>query len=361
MPDRVPSDVPSAVRIRLLEAGEADLLVEAIRSAYGDSYDADWVYDRHQIAQRISDGLLLSAIAEEPGAGLLCHAAMTLHATSDRVGHVGQAVTLPAARGHHLFTQVKRYLVELAVRRKMYGLYSEATAAHPYSQRANVDLGAHETGFLLGWIPVSVENDAALAAGSHRRQSVALFYLRTRHGPDRPAFVPARHRAIVHDTIEACGLHVRLADAPARTRISARSTHHTERMARHNVALVTVTDPGRDLAEVVGSLRTRFFAGGLACLYVDLPLEHRASAVLTDEVEELGLSYAGLFLSPVAAGAVLRLQALNGVRIDPGDISVVSDHGRGLLEYVLGDLELAGHEVDRSAPADGGGEPGPVQ
>ena len=52
-------------------------------------------------------------------------------------------------------------------------MYSEATAAHPYSQRANVELGAHETGFLLGWIPASVSNDAAggAAAGASRRRS----------------------------------------------------------------------------------------------------------------------------------------------------------------------------------------------
>ena len=53
-------------------------------------------------------------------------------------------------------------------------MFSEATAAHPYSQRANIELGAHETGFLLGWIPASVDNDAAGGAsgrGASRRRS----------------------------------------------------------------------------------------------------------------------------------------------------------------------------------------------
>lgn len=35
-------------------------------------------------------------------------------------------------------------------------MYSEATAAHPYSQVANIHLGATETGFLLGYIPAEV-------------------------------------------------------------------------------------------------------------------------------------------------------------------------------------------------------------
>ena len=58
----------------------------------------------------------------------------------------------------------------------MAGMFSEATAAHPYSQRANVELGAHETGFLLGWIPASVANDAA--GGARRAAAVGGALLR---------------------------------------------------------------------------------------------------------------------------------------------------------------------------------------
>ena len=86
---------------------------------------------------------------------------MSLAAAGDAVGHSGQAVTMPAARGQHLFTRTKKFLMDWAKEQGLAGMFSEATAAHPYSQKANVDLGAHETGFLLGWIPASVSNDAA--------------------------------------------------------------------------------------------------------------------------------------------------------------------------------------------------------
>jgi len=150
-----------AVHVRPLRASEADRLGNAIRSAYGESYDAPWVYDAHEVARRIAEGLLVSAIAETDDGTLLCHAAMSFRRPHDSVGHVGQAVTLPAARGHHLFVSGKRHLVYLARKRGLAGLYSEATAAHPYSQLANVELGAQETGFLLGWIPATVTNNAA--------------------------------------------------------------------------------------------------------------------------------------------------------------------------------------------------------
>ncbi len=100
---------------------------------------------------------------------------LSLAAAGDAVGHAGQAVTMPAARGQHLFTRTKRHLMEWARDRGLAGIYSESTAAHPYSQRANIELGAHETGFLLGWIPATVANDAA-EDSKPRRQSVAIFY-----------------------------------------------------------------------------------------------------------------------------------------------------------------------------------------
>jgi hypothetical protein len=152
------------VRIRTLAAAESARLGDAIRSVYGDTYPVLWAYDTDEVARRISAGLLMSAIAETADSELLCHSALSLAAVDDVVGHAGQAVTLPAAQGQRIFTRVKRYLVEWATSRGLMGMYSKATAAHPYSQRALLDLGGHETGFLLGFIPESVENSLSAPA-----------------------------------------------------------------------------------------------------------------------------------------------------------------------------------------------------
>ena len=76
-------------------------------------------------------------------------------------------------------------------------MYSEATAAHPYSQAANLALGAHETGFLLGYIPSQVSYTAIKEDADGRRQSVALFWLATNPAPRTrraPAALAPRHR-----------------------------------------------------------------------------------------------------------------------------------------------------------------------
>ena len=183
----------------MLAAAESARLTDAVRAVYGDSYPVLWTYDADEVARRISAGILISAIAETADGELLCHSGLLLAAPEDLVGHAGQALTLPSARGQHIFTTVKRYLIEWVTSRGLVGMYSEATAAHPYSQKALLDLGGHETGFMLGFIPESVDN--SVSEPNVGRQSAALFFLRLRPGKERMVYAPNRHREIVRDTI----------------------------------------------------------------------------------------------------------------------------------------------------------------
>src|SRR6478609_5350840 len=174
------------VTFRFLGPDEGGVLTGAIEAAYGTTYDVRWVYDEAEVSSRLADGRYVSCVAESAAGALLCHMGMSLAAAGDAVGHSGQAVTLAAARGQHLFARTKRFLMDWARERGIAGMFSEATAAHPYSQRANIELGAHETGFLLGWIPASVDNDAA---GDRRgRQSAALFYTKLNDGRQRAVY-----------------------------------------------------------------------------------------------------------------------------------------------------------------------------
>ncbi|HEU4736368.1 MAG TPA: hypothetical protein VFS48_05010 [Solirubrobacterales bacterium] len=322
---------------RFLQPDEGGVLSEAIEAAYGDSYDVRWVYDSGEVSARLAAGTYVSCVAESGDGELLCHEGMSLAAAGDAVGHSGQAVTMPAARGQHLFTRTKRFLMDWATERGLAGMYSEATAAHPYSQRANIELGAHETGFLLGWIPASVANDAA--AEQRGRQSAALFYTKLNDGHERPVYAPERHRAMVDQTLRLCELRGTLAEVPAGTELAERSELHVEVEDDHNLALITVRMPGADLEAVVAAERHHLFhRRGLDAIYLDLPLEQPATALVADHLEALGVSYAGVFPNSHCDGDVLRMQSLHRARIKADDVAVASEHGRELLEYVLADV-----------------------
>lgn len=328
------------VNFRFLGPHEGSVLTGAIEAAYGSTYDVRWVYDADEVAARLADGRYVSCVAEGDDGALLCHEGLSLAAPGDAIGHSGQAVTMPAARGQHLFTRTKSFLMEWARGRGMAGMFSEATAAHPYSQRANVDLGAHETGFLLGWIPNTVANDAAGSEGRPRRQSAALFYAKLNDGHERRVYAPPRHHEIVGQTLALCGLRGTLAVPAPAAELAARTELHVAVDRDHNLALITVHTPGADLEAALGAERRHLFHRlGLDAVYVDLPLEQPATALVADHLERLGVSYAGVFPNPRCDGDVLRMQSLHRVRVKADDIAVASDHGRELLEYVLADIE----------------------
>src|SRR5215207_8648176 len=283
------------VTFRFLGPDEGTVLTSAIEAAYGQTYDVRWVYDPDEVGARIGAGTYVSCVAETPAGELLCHIGMSLAAAGDAVGHSGQAVTLPAARGQHLFTRTKRFLMDWAREQGLAGMFSEATAAHPYSQKANLDLGAHETGFLLGWIPATVSNDAA-GDQKPRRQSAALFYTKLNDGHERPVYAPPRHHKIIRRTLELCELRGTLADPPQHTGLPRCTEIHVEIDTDHNLALVTVPTPGADIEQVIAAERHHLFhAKDLDAIYVDLPLENPATALVADQLERLGVSYAGVF------------------------------------------------------------------
>ncbi len=328
------------VTFRYLQPGEGSLLTNAIRAAYGDTYDVHWVYDEVEIEARLAAGTYVSWVAESAEGELLCHEGMCLAAAGDAVGHSGQAVTMPSARGQHLFTRTKQHLMDWAKERGLAGMYSEATAAHPYSQRANLELGAHETGFLLGWIPASVSNDAATDQRP-RRQSAALFYTKLNDGHERDVYAPERHEDIIRQTLELCELRGKLTHPPAGVQIPERTALHVEVDEDHNLALLTASEPGTDLETVVAAERHHLFHNKcLDAIYLDLPLENPATALLADHLERLGVSYAGVFPNNRTDGDVLRMQSLHRARITADDLSVGSDHGSELLAYVLADLTV---------------------
>jgi hypothetical protein len=327
------------VTFRFLGPDEGGVLTEAIEAAYGTTYDVRWVYDPAEVSARLADGRYVSCVAETPAGELLCHEGMSLAVAGDAVGHSGQAVTLEAARGQHLFTRTKRVLMDWGRERGLAGMYSEVTAAHPYSQKANIELGAHETGFLLGWIPASVESDAA-ARAARRRNSAALFYTKLNDGHDRRVYAPERHHEIIGQTLALCELRGMLAQPPAAFELSERTEMHVEVDTDHNLALLTVSVPGADLEEVVRAERHHLFhQRHLDAIYLDLPLDTPATALVADHLERLGVSYSGIFPNSRADGDVLRMQSLHRVRVKADDVAVASDHGRELLDYVLADLE----------------------
>ena len=262
---------------------------------------------------------------------------MTLEHPHSPVGEAGQAVVDPRFRGHQLFERLKTFLAERAKEWGMYGLYSEATAVHPFSQKGNLHLGAKETGYLLGYIPGSVSYKKIGEDTEGRRASVALFYMRVNPEPEREIYLPVAFQEIARRVIEHNGLRRIVQDA-SEPEMPAASLVSVSVRQDHNLAFMKVKEPGADLGELV-SLRLRELClHRVDCIYVDLPLSHPATAQAGARLTDLGFFFGGIIPEGdggASSGDVLRLQYLNNVEIKSDDVHTASDFGRELLELIF--------------------------
>lgn len=328
-----PADAP--VEIRFLEPGEARLLTAAIERSYGDSYDAAWVYDVDEIRRRLTSGTMRSIVGVDGDGDVVGHLALDRRRADAPAGHAGQAVVDPRYRGHHLFTTLKRTLAEWCTGAGMLGMYSEATAAHPYSQAAIIKLGGHETGFLLGYIPAQVNYIAIENVPAARRQSVALLWLTTNPPSSRCVHPPAWHRDILAKVYEHNGLVREVVPPDAVPALRGTTRWSVVEHPDHNESMVTIEVMGADVVDALATVLASEAEQGRDVVHVELSLADPATAALPVEVhDELGVFFGGV-VPELHDGDVLRLQWLNGVEADPSDVTVVSDFGRELLDYVF--------------------------
>jgi anti-sigma regulatory factor (Ser/Thr protein kinase) len=325
-------DVP--IEIRMMRPEESFELSRCVYRSYGYSYDWDYIYYPERIRDLQEKGLMRSCVAVTPDGEFVGHLAITLEHPSSPVGESGQAVVDPRFRGHHLFPKMKTFMAEWAGDAGMCGLYSEATAVHPYSQKGNLHLGAKETGFLLGYIPASVSYKQIGEEREGRRGSVALFYMRVTDEPEREIYPPEPYLEAIRLVVEHNGLQRTVGEVadpvlqPSRISVDVRHDH--------NLAFLRVDEPGADLEELVRSHLRDLSLHRVDCIYVDLPLSHPATARAAAGLKNLGVFFGGIIPEAHPAGGdLLRLQYLNNIEIQAGDVSTASDFGAELLGLIF--------------------------
>ncbi|MSO38419.1 MAG: hypothetical protein EXQ69_09265, partial [Acidimicrobiia bacterium] len=329
-----PSQKTPPFNARLLEADDAPALVGAIRESYGETYDCAWLYDEVEIARRIDDGTMVSVGGFLDSGRLVAHYAVLLDAPDAKVGESGQAVVAPDFRGHKAFSILRVVMTERFAELGRFGFYAEATAAHSYSQRASIAGGAHETGFLLGYIPATVAYTDIKMHEAGRRQSVALLWTTTNPLPTRVVHLPERHREIVERIYGNANISrtidtsvIPLPERPTRITIEDRPDH--------NEATLVIEEIGSDVLEALRwGLRVEADRGREVA-FVHIHMGDPMAAAIPEAIHsELGVFFGGV-IPERRNGDVLVLQWIGDAEIDPSDIETASDFGRELLEFVL--------------------------
>ena len=321
------------LEVRPMTGGDAIGFARDVYRSYGYTYDNDWAYRAGDIRQMLADGTLAGWVVTTPEDGrLIGHIAVRRTTGQDRVGHVGLAMIDPQARRRNLGTQLGVALIKWALDQRMYGVWGEATTIHPYSQRGMLATGGHELALLMSFIPARV-NYAAMASHT-RRIAVMIAYVRLDDNPVHRVFAPPQHAEMLRRIYEANQLAGEFAEAAPELHLEPSSTFDVALRSDHNTATIDVRSIGVNLVEVIRGRLARFRRMHLAAAYVDLPLSLPATAAVCSELEELGLFFGGVIPVDDERGFRLRLQYLIDADVERDDITVASDLGGELRDYV---------------------------
>ena len=82
----------AGIHVDFLAPEGAEAFTRLVRRCYGDSYDAAWVYDPAEVAERLRRGTLWSTVGIAADGDLVAHVGLSRVRADDDVAESGQAV-----------------------------------------------------------------------------------------------------------------------------------------------------------------------------------------------------------------------------------------------------------------------------
>jgi GNAT superfamily N-acetyltransferase len=335
--DRVDSqevDADQPVEVRPMVAADSIPFVRNVYRSFGYTYAGEWAYHAEEVAHLLESGALTAWVAATEDGAIVGHAAIQRDPPTARLGEGGAAVVDPAFRHHGISIKLGLAALEWTQQQELVGLLAYATTHHPQSQKTCVDLGGRELGLLLGYIPAQVRY-RSIGEGD-RSSGVMVMYLALGADPQHEVHAPPQHRDMLGRIYEACELNGDFAgvEKPPERRGPTRVDVAVE--ADRSLARLDVTRVGSEFADAMRMQLDRLERGGIVTVYVDLPLSLPETPSACDELEGLGLTFAGVYPSGEDAGWRLRLQFIGPhAEIERDEIEVASDFGAELRDYVL--------------------------
>ena len=334
----VAQDAPS---IRIIEAGDAEMLSRLAFRVYGYTYMTAF-YFPDQIRELIESGLLVSAVCVNKNNEIVGNLSLMYEYPGARVADSGAAMVDPRYRGHNLFKEMKMFLSEYGKRTNMYGLYSEAVTIHTFTQQGNITLGAKETGIMLAFAKEKItfkkiNNDKTLG----QRQAVVLFYLRTSKEPRRtvylcPSFYPVLKK--IYDNLDL-DREIHLVENFETLQPSCPlSSVETSVKPDLNIANIFLKKIGADAFDLIRHQLKEFCLKKIETIYVAMPLSEPYSAVLVEKLRQAGFLLSGI-VPEFHEGDVLKMQYLNNVIVDPEKINLASEVAKELLAEIMKDYK----------------------
>ncbi len=323
------------LRYRRLWADEAEKLIRLVRRCYGDSYPMSLFYDREQLQQKLEVGLLISAVAETEGGELVGHVGTLWEHETASTADAITGMVLEAYQRQGILARLTETLGPLYPPGGLTGLQLFCVTTHTASQRAGLERGTVESGFLLPEFPSTMNAQGVVNDPLGERNPALVMYRPIKAAPQRRCYVtPDYHDLIgaIYERVNYARQLVGVCDHELQGQ-TAGVLHPDARKGVDKLCLQTI---GEDWSDDTASFRTQADPGCPSKgWYVDIALSQPGAIALTDRLRDEGWFF-GAIIFERQQGDCLRMQYCTA-QINRAALQIASDFGSEIVSFVLED------------------------
>ena len=315
--------------VDLPQKSDAPAIARCFLEVYGHHYVHSEVFSTHRYWGKVESGELVPAVARDGQGDVIGHVALEREPGA-LVAERGEAVVLPAYRGHHLLERMTERLSAEAPKHGLHGIYAEPLTIHTFSQRNDERAGMPVCAVLLGANPESFRPKGMPCPTAGQRQS----YLRTFRFVQQPAartiHAPAPYREMLLKIYASLGVTVSVA-APAGA--AAPESRTGIKVNDRGYGVIHFEQIGPQAAIELGQALRDVRALGASSVQLSALVGDPGLPLLTDAARGLGFFFCGLGPAFADGADTFLLQSLSEP-LDTGKLQLFTDATKELVAFI---------------------------
>jgi len=329
-PQSTQAGVPAGeYRIDLPQQSDATAIARCFLEVYGHHYVHSEVFSPRRYWKRVESGELIPVVVRDEQGEVIGHVALEREPGA-LVAERGEAIVLPAYRGHHLLERMTERLSKEASKQGLLGIYAEPLTIHTFSQHNDERAGMPVCAVLLGANPENFRPKGVACPTAGQRQS----YLRTFRFVQQPVarmiYAPAMYRQILLKIYASLGVAVSVAEPSA---VVAKESRTGIKVNDRGYGVINFEQIGPNAAIELSQALRDLCALNASSVRLSAPVNDPGLERLTDAARGLGFFFCGLGPAFLDGTDTFLLQWLSQP-LDTGKLQLLTELAKELVAFI---------------------------
>jgi hypothetical protein len=337
--DEAMSPAPAAAarvfQTDLPSQADSAAIARCFLEVYGHNYVHAEVFSPRRYWNKVESGELIPVVTRDEKGDVIGHVALEREPGAS-IAERGEAVVLPAYRGHHLLEQMTERLSDEAHKLGLIGVYAMPVTIHTFSQRNDERAGMPVCAALLGAASETSRPRDLAAPTAGQRQSLLISFRFLQKPVRSKVYPPEPYRKIILQIYDSLGVAVSACEPAAPAARESKTSIKVDQRGYGKIHFEQVgPNAGIELKQALQDVRSL----GARSVQLSALVDDPGLPLLTDRARDLGFFFCGLGPAFSDGADTLLLQFLSDP-LDTRKLQLFTDQTKDLVSFI---------ELDRGA------------